>query len=118
MTYTFRLIAVAIAATLVLTAGVHMALSQTPSPTAKPSYSLPRKRGVSDFGRFVVLVRLGGAQTEPEPGQVPSSLGSPDPREHVQHGGYFAGLVPARLGSQDPRDTAGASLGVSLTPQR
>jgi hypothetical protein len=55
---------------------------------------------------IAVLVPLAVAQSGP--GQVPSKLGSPDPREH-SHVGYDAGLVARHLGSQDPRDTARAA---------
>jgi hypothetical protein len=54
---------------------------------------------------IAVLVPLAAAQTQRDPGQVPSTLGSPDPRGHTLKSGSFAGLVPTRLGSQDPRDT-------------
>jgi hypothetical protein len=54
---------------------------------------------------IAVLVPLAAAQTQHSPGQVPSTLGSPDPREHILRSGYFAGLVATQLGSQDPRDT-------------
>jgi hypothetical protein len=64
---------------------------------------------------IAVVVPLAAAQSGP--GQVPSKLGSPDPREHAHRSGYSAGLVPTRLGSQDPRDTARAA-GVSFTPHR
>lgn len=62
-------------------------------------------------GSIALLVPLAGAQSGP--GQVPSRLGSPDPRGHATRIGYDAGLVARHLGSQDPRDTARAS-GVSF----
>ena len=58
-----------------------------------------------------VLVPLAAATSSP--GQVPSRLGSQDPREHILKSSYFAGLVPTRLGSQDPRDTARAASGAA-----
>jgi hypothetical protein len=58
-------------------------------------------------GAIVLLVPLAAAQSGP--GQVPSKLGSPDPREHSLRIGYDAGLVARHLGSQDPRDTARAT---------
>jgi hypothetical protein len=67
---------------------------------------------------IAVLVPLAAAQTQNSPGQVPSMLGSPDPREHVLRSGYFAGLIPTQLGSQDPRDTARATLGAAKTGKR
>ena len=60
---------------------------------------------------LAVLVPLAVAQSGP--GQVPSRLGSPDPREHSLRIRYDAGLVARYLGSQDPRDTARAG-GVSF----
>ena len=56
---------------------------------------------------IAVLVPLAAAQSGP--GWVPSTLGSPDPREHSLRIGYDAGLVATHLGSQDPRDTARAT---------
>ena len=60
---------------------------------------------------IAVLVPLAVAQSGP--GQVPSKLGSPDPREHSLKIGFDAGLVAKHLGSPDPRDTARAT-GVSF----
>ena len=60
---------------------------------------------------IAVLVPLAVAQSGP--GQVPSKLGSPDPREHSLRIGFDAGLVAKHLGSPDPRDTARAT-GVSF----
>ena len=63
-----------------------------------------------------ILVPLAAAQSGP--GQVPSRLGSQDPREHILRSSYVAGLVPTRLGSQDPRDTARAASGAAKTSGR
>jgi hypothetical protein len=66
------------------------------------------------LGAIALLVPLAeAARTQAGPGQVPSRLGSPDPREHAARADGTAGLVPMRLGSQDPRDTA-RSTGVSF----
>jgi hypothetical protein len=56
---------------------------------------------------IAVLVPLAVAQSGP--GQVPSKLGSPDPRENGSKVGFDAGLVATHLGSSDPRDTARAA---------
>lgn len=60
---------------------------------------------------IAVLVPLAGAQSGP--GQVPSKLGSPDPRGHSLKIAFDAGRIATHLGSPDPRDTARAS-GVSF----
>jgi len=58
-----------------------------------------------------VLVPLAAARLQPGAGQVASTLGSPDPREHSPGLTYYAGFVPTHLGSQDPRDTYREVLG-------
>ena len=52
MTHRTRLIAVAVIIAVALVAGVQLALSRVGNtPTSQPSYSLPDRYGLSDFGR-------------------------------------------------------------------
>lgn len=52
MTHRTRLIAVAVITAVALAVGAQLALSQAANtPTTQPSYSLPDRYGLSDFGR-------------------------------------------------------------------